>query len=176
MRFGDWLAPIIRGCGSLTVETARACDRGFVFTLAEAHKRQMGFFPEDTYHKVIAEGRVLLTRLDGERIGYTMTSGGRYSRPVLRQSAILLEFRDRGYGSCQTIASLLWAAEQTRFDEMEIRTRTDIERQLKINSLVGGQIRDQGRNEFTRGDERIFSYVVHLPTFVRRFAAGDLDR
>lgn len=175
MKFAPWTVVGIRNT-QLQISTAAADDHEWVFQLAERHKRQQGFWPDAAFAKVIREGRILITRLDGERIGYTATSGGMITPAVLRMNTVKEDYRDRGFGTCQTLASMLWAYERTRHYTYQIRTRTDIERQIKINSLLGGKVIDDGRNEFSKRGESIQTIEFNLIDVVRRYDRGDFNR
>jgi hypothetical protein len=160
--FHDWRAPIIKHRDDLTIYTATRTHANFILTQADLHRETQGFLPDSAIIQQIDNGRTLITEQNGDRIGYVMLSAGLRHAAIVRHNTIIEGRRGDGLGTIQMIAACLWAKDRTNHDVLIVRTRGDIDRQIKINTGLHGAVQYSTRNAFSKKKgERI--RVYHIP-------------
>lgn len=139
-------------CGGkrMTVQTASRTDVQYVLDRARKWSNEVGFIPAQGIETLIEEGRCLVARMNGERCGYLLTSGG-FLRPlVVRHNTIEEDLWSQGLGTSLMASVLSWAR-WTKRGHVLVRTRRDIEHQVKINRHLAGGIVDTDVHVGERG-------------------------
>lgn len=148
-----------------TISTSIEDDLRFILDRAKLWSNELGFIPAEGIRKLMEEGRSLTLRVNGDRAGYILTSGGIRQPLVIRHNTVEQDLWDSGLGRQLMKAVVSWAGWTGR-DSVLCRTRKDIARQVSINHRMRGFILGEDPHVGQRGEPvEVWSIPRHPTLF-----------
>lgn len=152
--------------GDLEVKTATETDFPYILDRSKLWSNQQGFIPAEGMRKLVEEGRGLICRVNGERAGYLLTSGGIRRPLVVRHNTVEESLWSCGVG-CQLMRAVLEWSLWSRRHFVLVRTRADLARQTAINVKLRGLILGQDETIGKREQPVNIWSVPTVPTLFR---------
>lgn len=122
-----------------TLQPATPADIPYLVDRLKRFSNEVGFIPQSNLEWLVAHGTVWIARLNEQPAGAIVCSAGIRKPLCFRANLVERELWDRGLGTMLT-RWLSGRSQSIAWGGLRVRTRTDLQRQIRINENTGGRI------------------------------------